>query len=150
MQKLLKDIGPETAKKEQEFIVYLKKEHVKLGNEMDRILVQLQESEGIKRRYLSMIASLKGDEASHRTSMDVLYARLLEEKEILDSLKESRRNAERTRDELRSHLHKEEDQVFEARREREKKLDEYRYRIFFHSFSLYSNFYSGDELMRKD
>ena len=39
---------------------------------------------------------------------------------------ESRRNAERTRDELRNHLHQEEDYVFEARRERERKLDEFR------------------------
>lgn len=42
-------------------------------------------------------------------------------------LQESRKKAEKTRDSLRTRLHQEEESAYETKREREKRLSEYRY-----------------------
>ncbi|KAK4297458.1 hypothetical protein Pmani_030125 [Petrolisthes manimaculis] len=54
--------------------------------------------------------------------------RLAEEKDALKNLRDSRRKAEKTRDSLRTRLHEEEENAYETKREREKRLFEFRRR----------------------
>ncbi|XP_053636855.1 outer dynein arm-docking complex subunit 3 [Cherax quadricarinatus] len=128
LKKLLGEAVSETAQDEERTIQQLQQDLIGLENEQDRVGVSVMEAEGVKRRYKAMITALKGEAASYRTTLDNLQARLVEEKEALKNLRDSRRNAERTRDSLRSRLHDEEESAYETKREREKKLFEYRRR----------------------
>ncbi|XP_071547949.1 outer dynein arm-docking complex subunit 3 [Panulirus ornatus] len=128
LKKQLGEAASEKALEEQRTIQELQQDLIGLENELDRVGVSVTEAEGVKRRYGSMVLALKGEAASYRTTLDNLQARLSEEKDTLKNLRDSRRNAERTRDSLRTSLHDEEESAYETKRDREKKLSEYRRR----------------------
>ncbi|XP_045594017.2 outer dynein arm-docking complex subunit 3 isoform X1 [Procambarus clarkii] len=128
LKKQLGEAASPSAQDEERTIQQLQQDLIGLENELDRVGVSVAEAESVKRRYGAMVTALKGEAASYRTTLDNLQARLLEEKDALKKLRESRRNAERTRDSLRTRLHDEEESAYETKREREKRLFEYRRR----------------------
>ncbi|XP_042218658.1 outer dynein arm-docking complex subunit 3-like [Homarus americanus] len=128
LKKQLGEAASERAQDEQRTITQLQQDLIGLENELDRVGVSVTEAEGVKRRYGAMVTALKGEAASYRTTLDNLQVRLAEEKDTLKNLRESRKNAERTRDSLRTRLHDVEECAYETKREREKRLFEFRRR----------------------
>ncbi|XP_066986815.1 outer dynein arm-docking complex subunit 3 [Macrobrachium rosenbergii] len=128
LNKQLEEAASERAQEEQQTIEQLQQELITLENELDRVRVNVGEAESVKRRYGAMVTTLKGEAASYKTTLDGLQTRFAEEKEAVRRLRDSRKNAERTRDSLRARLHEEEESAYETKREREKRLYEYRRR----------------------
>ncbi|KAF2368303.1 hypothetical protein FHG87_000948 [Trinorchestia longiramus] len=120
--------GRNRFKEEQTTIRALKEEHVALENELERTKVQVTEAQTVKRHYTAMMSALRGEAALHNTSLDALNVTLAQQKLALKKLRESKQGAERTRDLLKSKLQQEEQSAYDARREREKKITEYRQR----------------------
>ncbi|XP_045123336.1 outer dynein arm-docking complex subunit 3-like [Portunus trituberculatus] len=128
LKALLGEATSERAQLEQSSIQELQQELIGLENELERVGVNVSEAEGVRRRYSAMVTALRGEAAAHRTTLDQLHVRLAQEKEALMHLRESRKKAEKTRDSLRTRLHQEEECAYETKREREKRLSEYRRR----------------------
>ncbi|KAK7083281.1 hypothetical protein SK128_009992, partial [Halocaridina rubra] len=128
LKQQLDEAASEKAQEEQMTIEQLQQELIALENELDRVGVNVSEAESVKRRYSAMTTTLRGEAASYKTTLDGLQSRLAEEKESVRKLRESRKNAERTRDTLRSKLHDAEEHAYETKRDREKRLYEYRRR----------------------
>ncbi|KAL7633770.1 UNVERIFIED_CONTAM: hypothetical protein RMT77_015724 [Armadillidium vulgare] len=129
LQHTLEAEGEERVKEQEEAISNLKKGFERLENELERVLTQVSQSETVKKRYEGMVNSLKGDAASYRTNMDIMQKKLLQEKGVLRNLWECRKSAEKTRDDIRRILHYEEDNAFESRKERERKLEDLKKRV---------------------
>ncbi|KAK4289102.1 hypothetical protein Pmani_037910, partial [Petrolisthes manimaculis] len=124
----LREATCEKAQQEQISIHVLQQDLIGLENELERVGVSVSEGDAVRRRYRAMVTSLRGEAASHRTTLDNLQNRLAEEKDALKNLRDSRRKAEKTRDSLRTRLHEEEENAYETKREREKRLFEFRRR----------------------
>ncbi|XP_069995034.1 outer dynein arm-docking complex subunit 3 [Penaeus vannamei] len=126
LKQQLGESSSDRVQEEHRTIQQLQQDLIALENEQERVGVSVAEAESVKRRYGAMVTALKGEAASYRTTLDTLHARLAEEKDSLKNLRDSRKKAEKTRDCLRTRLHEEEESAYETKREREKRLFEFR------------------------
>ncbi|XP_047496279.1 outer dynein arm-docking complex subunit 3-like [Penaeus chinensis] len=126
LKQQLGESSSDRVQEEHRTIQQLQQDLIALENEQERVGVSVTEAESVKRRYGAMVTALKGEAASYRTTLDTLHARLAEEKDSLKNLRDSRKKAEKTRDCLRTRLHEEEESAYETKREREKRLFEFR------------------------
>ncbi|XP_063605644.1 outer dynein arm-docking complex subunit 3-like [Penaeus indicus] len=126
LKQQLGESSSDRVQEEHRTIQQLQQDLIALENEQERVGVSVTEAESVKRRYGAMVTALKGEAAAYRTTLDTLHARLAEEKDSLKNLRDSRKKAEKTRDCLRTRLHEEEESAYETKREREKRLFEFR------------------------
>ncbi|XP_047741689.1 outer dynein arm-docking complex subunit 3-like [Hyalella azteca] len=115
--------GRNRLKEEQATIRALKEEHVALENELERMKAQLTEAQTVRRHYASMTSALRGEAALHNTSLDALNTRLADEKLALKKLR-----AGGKQDSCGGTCSISCQTAYDARRERERKINEYRQR----------------------